>query len=232
MSSRQPAELVIHIIGQKDSGKRTMRRVIEKLITKFQAFLFRAQLKQVQMKIVRFNVCESLPKPIAAGKDEGVILIFLYNICDEQSLNKLHPEILKFEGNKIINLQRTFLIGNKIDMEYWRTVSLSRLHAYTQQSCFELSLHSGLHLSLFIDSLFPFIFQSVQSSDVQEPPLLTNPAFRSYLCELLDHAVSLLKGDVILPVTSPIGPHEIELPGVLIQLILHDLLISNHNRSL
>ena len=136
--------LEIIVIGVNGVGVKTVVALLKDIIGNF--------LKSVKRIVTVPPVLEisgHTSVPVCSNND---ILIFLYDVCDDKSFTAIQSMLQDVKNNS--NL---ILVGNKIDMHYWRKVELKKameVASLVKANYVEISTLSGQHMDFLIDCIF------------------------------------------------------------------------------
>lgn len=157
-------ETAVLLLGDGGAGKRTIKLLLERsidLIVQFVNDKNGVCLIPDAKKLMNVSVIEpgSLP---AANYARKVVLLYVYDVCSEESLSNLvtlNNTVL--EKNPSLRSSTRCLVGNKIDLEYWRRVSVGaglEAAAAIFASFVEMSAHSGQHVDYVLDVVLKCCF--------------------------------------------------------------------------
>lgn len=108
-------DVVVHLIGKTQVGKSTTKCLLEYLLQSSLKIISRLESSPLQ----NVSVVIGAPPPFAQAEDLSRILLCLFDISDSDSLNEAEKLLQPLRTSR--NLTK-ILVGNKIDLEYWRRV--------------------------------------------------------------------------------------------------------------
>lgn len=112
------------------------------------------------------------------NKNTSHILLFLYDITNQESFEEAVKQLKSPQlsiptssRSSLTNKFRKILVGNKIDLEYWRKVSVkSGLKEATQINCefCEISSFTGMHVDYVMDVILKEMFVGLETLGVSK----------------------------------------------------------------
>jgi hypothetical protein len=112
-------EKTCYIIGAKNVGKKTLSALLNKIVSLLRLYIFvKGEISGLQNHAVKFIVSED----ISSGIETNSVIFLVFDITNEQSLNRIKS--MKASLSTIVS-SKLFLIGNKMDLEYWRRVRIN-----------------------------------------------------------------------------------------------------------
>lgn len=156
--------VMVHVVGMKGVGVSALTAIIANTIRGLLA-------DSPYTKYVDVSELIPLAEPLP---NVQTIVFFIFDLCNEKSLayvEKLRADEFK---KKYYSLPTTSiaLVGNKIDMEYWRKVPVTKgAEAATNMNSFgkcvkycEISCHTGQHVEYLIDIVLQGVFVSLNTN--------------------------------------------------------------------
>jgi hypothetical protein len=149
-------DVVVHLIGKSQVGKLATKSLLESLLHESLNIISREDASPHQ----NISVVIGTP-PFVIQEDIGQLVLCLFDISDVDSF-KVAVKLLQHlqPRQKITKV----LVGNKIDLEYWRRVWVeSGVELATMMNCkyCEISAHTGMHVDLLVDMVFREMFVGV-----------------------------------------------------------------------
>lgn len=184
----------VYLFGDSGVGVSTVRNLLREALLQFCRTLPTEQVNRAVQAIIDKKVKYFENKPLT-NSDSNDVVLYIYDVCSQSSLE---GAVAKAEAkgskrrvaNSSVTNVDTFLIGNKMDMEYWRQVPVFKGEeaAKTLKVKFcEISALTGQHIDLLLDVLlrrvFPVVFQeptiryllsAVQAERVQRKEVVSN----------------------------------------------------------
>jgi tRNA U34 5-carboxymethylaminomethyl modifying GTPase MnmE/TrmE len=146
----------VFISGAPGVGKTSLKCVLDEITRN----IFCAMYSQAGNDMFNRYVTITEDQPPAAVPTSNVhkwLFVDMYDICSEKSLTDI-VQHRRARGFKSI------LVGNKIDMEFWRTVSLERGRDHAVGGKFvEVSALSGQHVDFIVDAILQELGQDIAS---------------------------------------------------------------------
>jgi hypothetical protein len=152
-------DVVVHLIGKTQVGKLTVKRSLDNLIQYCLSIL--TKLDDLPPQNISVVIGNPPPPGGAAGSEASVvgrILLCLFDISDVDSFKEAEKLLAPF---KLHSKLTRVLVGNKIDLEYWRKVEVGSGVALAQAMCCkycEISAHTGMHVDLVVDVVLREMF--------------------------------------------------------------------------
>lgn len=143
--------LKILIVGSACVGKSTLATALRSL---FDLIGIRGVTVSLHLDNDKFRV------------EEKSFVIFIYDICSEESFNNCLQSrelLLQMSSTSFESL----LVGNKLDFEYWRRISISSAmqHSSLKSIPFvEISAKVGIHVDIVCDMILKCLFQELRES--------------------------------------------------------------------
>ena len=151
--------VTVHVTGMPEvpTGKTTITRLLQKLIDSIHLSDYVTLLDHV------FPV-DDLPSNVHS---DTVLVMCVYDVCNVKSF-----EYCVEKYCRPTNAPRTVLVGNKIDLEYWRLVSVRRAASTIldinrkrrSENCeahpvtfLEISAYTGLHIGYIVDEILRIV---------------------------------------------------------------------------
>jgi hypothetical protein len=161
-SKSSPLTVQLSIVGDDGVGKRDLAKLLKILLKEIGAAV--GANMDGSMSITTTNVIPVLHQP---GTNSIVFLV--YDICRPESFAHL-----KNSQRAVISTKDTYFIGNKIDLEYWRKVSVFEASyaaaVYFQIGHIEVSVLTGLHIDYLVDiiirAMYPALYGSTAANDL------------------------------------------------------------------
>ena len=155
----------VHIIGipKTPVGKTTVTRILQEIIESLQ---------------LSAHVTILADENFVAGGTDNVLSVCVYDVCNVKSF-----EYCVEKCCQSTNALRTVLVGNKIDLEYWRQVSVRRAASTIldinrkrrSENCgahpvtfLEISAYTGLHIGYLVDEILRIVLSPRYSSELIE----------------------------------------------------------------
>jgi hypothetical protein len=166
----QRRDVVVHLIGKTQVGKLTTKTLLESFLRESLHIISRLDASPLQNVSVMIGA-----PPLVVQEDIGRLVLCLFDISDADSFKVAEKLLQPLRPRQKIT---KVLVGNKIDLEYWRRVGVgSGVRLATVMDCkyCEISAHVGMHVDLLVDMVFREMFVGV--SDEVLSDVLTS--FRS-----------------------------------------------------
>ena len=148
----------VYVFGESGVGVSSICNLLKVALRQFcQELQCNRAVQEIISKNVSFFENETaLPSPA-----EHAVLLYVYDVCDEKSL-----EGAIARQKRGSSFPSTYLVGNKMDLEYWRQVPVAKGEAMARamkaKFC-EVSALSGQHIDHLLDvvlcKVFPSVFQ-------------------------------------------------------------------------
>lgn len=155
-------ETTVYLIGDANVGKRTIKVLLEHSIRIFAEFLNNSaegfSVRDVD-KVVRFVIPAGPDLTAVLDSRSSIVLLYIYDICDPNSLANAVSACKCHQVDSLGPLPQIrdavrCLVGNKIDMEFWRRVAVMdgiNASKASNSSFVEISGHSGQHVDFLMD---------------------------------------------------------------------------------
>lgn len=147
-------KVTICIVGANGVGKSSIMLSIQSIFELVHSFLINENSSRY--KKVDLTKCLSileLSLPCVVSEEKNTIYFYVFDICDPTTLDTCLDHIKK-NSTPSNRHKKSLLLGNRIDCEYWRRVSLSKgTESALLKSLpyYEVSTHSGQHIPLLVD---------------------------------------------------------------------------------
>lgn len=139
----QSLDAKIFLVGAKMVGKSTLASFLHKLIYLTQSY-FESKNIATRKLIYAIVACEDLPATTSVND----LIIYMFDISNNQSFEYLKKKLPEIKETACAS---RYLVGNKVDFEYWRRVPLCEARECSESMCsmyHEISVHSGYNLAL------------------------------------------------------------------------------------
>ena len=158
-------DVVVHVIGNPQVGKLTAKRSLDNLIRYCLSVL--SQLDSLPPQ----NISVVIGNPPPEGEADvavGRILLCVFDISDVESFKAAERLLAPF---KLRSKLTRVLVGNKIDLEYWRKVEVGSGVSLAQAMCCkycEISAHTGMHVDLIVDLVLREMFAGMTENRISK----------------------------------------------------------------
>jgi GTPase SAR1 family protein len=154
----------VFISGSRGVGKTSLKSRLDDLLRNLLIRINSETGRTVFENIVRITEEDPPPSDPSLSKEHRWLFIDVYDICSEKSFD----EVIQRRRARARQRSRgacpqvtDILLGNKIDMEFWRAVSLQRGRAEAVGGKFvEVSALSGQHVDFVVDAILEVIVEN------------------------------------------------------------------------
>ena len=162
------------IVGSTSVGKKTIKLLLEyafDLIVAAINHLMGYDAILDAKKLLNVQTCAAdVDEQTNISSTRNVILLGIYDICQVNSAQYIASRCRRLkESNPIIS--NCCLVGNKIDLEYWRVVTVQDGYnaAKTINASFvEISAFSGQHIDILLDTVLTCCFPKLRDNKVSK----------------------------------------------------------------
>jgi hypothetical protein len=160
--------------------------LLDKFVGITGAFLERKKWSFMKRNIY-FQVKHAFPSDLLPPR---TVLLFVFDISNEKSFQEAVQ--LQKTSTSAKGVLASALIGNKLDFEFWRAVSVSqgmKAAADAGIPYVEVSAHTGKHIEVLTDAILGHVFYNVAIGSMRRGDL-TDARILTPLCTALDDALA------------------------------------------
>ena len=158
----------VYLFGHSKVGKSSLKISLQKLIRA--AFKVLINTEENFENYVTF-IDDTIVPSAEHLRSGSVLVLYVYDVCDESSIDSIQ-KLCKSQLTSqptIATVATRIVVGNKIDLEYWRRVPVTNGRSFAaciNASHFEVSAFTGLHIDILCDIILREIFVSFKDSSI------------------------------------------------------------------
>lgn len=158
-----PNHVNIYIIGNDETGKQRLADVLTAILRRV-CTIISPDIKKQHDLVKSFTTHVINSQSSFLQNCDSCVFFFLYDISSPQSLSSVTSKIATVKGKDNI-----YLIGNKIDLEYWRKVSVYNgvSEAKSVGAIFlEISSLTGQHVDYLVDVVLKEMYPILREDSI------------------------------------------------------------------
>jgi hypothetical protein len=170
----------VYIHGNNGVGKKTIRDVLQAILKMVFDYLEtdicinpKSRTNGNLMDLVSISIGDI---PMVIPKDNPTVYFLIYDICDIGSYDFAIKTLRKLTFTSLPEMFKPCLVGNKIDLEYWRRVSLkdadniatNELH----YNFIEVSAFTGMNVCYMADMIMRQVFPTLNIAKAGVPKFI------------------------------------------------------------